>query len=166
MVDPLTDYDAWAAEADDADGPTVVVAGQRWTLPGRHRVPAKAVADFQRIRGRLSQMRHLSDDDPVPDDLVEAVADGLQRLTPAALLRALIGEQADEMLAAGASQVALERLARDYCDYAERGGGPLARQATTTESPDQGEGEGSDSATSPSTGSSSKPTSSESTDST
>lgn len=165
MVD-WVDYDAWAAEVDDAAGPTVVVAGQRWTLPGRHQVPAKAVADFQRIRGRLSQMRHLNDDDPVPDDLAEALSDGLQKLTPAELLRALIGEQADEMLAAGASHRVIERLARDYSDYVERGAGPLAGQMPEESQDPEVEGEGSGSATSSTTGRSSKRTSKGNTEST
>ena len=163
-----TDYDEFSAEADETSGPQVRVAGQDWTLPGRHQVSAKAVADFQRLRAVMaSAMRDgaLSDDDEVPDDLVE----GMGKLTPAALLRLLIGEQADEMLDAGASHEAIERLSRDYSQYVEQGSGPLAPDlppVNRKERRAKGKGQGSNGATSKSDGSSSKQTSAESTDST
>lgn len=168
------DYDEWSAEADDAAGPQVRLAGREWTLPARHQVSAKAVADFQRLRARMAQVMRdadLDDADDVPPEVESELVDGMDSLTPAGLLRMLIGDTADEMLDAGASHGALERLARDYSVYVEQGRGPLAngqapanRQERRSKS--KAKGGGSASTTSQSTGSSSKPTSSASTDST
>lgn len=165
-------YDEWSAEADGEPGPQVVVAGQKWQLPARHEVSAKAVADFQRLRAVMARAikdSDLDDEDDVPDEMVDGIIEGMERLTPASLLHTLIGEQADGMLEAGASHEAIERLARDYSTYVEKGTGPLAPEpepANRAERRAKAKGRGSGSTTSPKGGSSSKPTSPESTDST
>lgn len=176
MVD-YTDYDAWSAEADEDEGPQARVAGQVWTLPHRGQVPAKAVADFQRLRAAMTRAMadgsfdDLDDDDEVPEAVTSDVLDGMEKLTPAALLRTLTGGMADEMLEAGASHAAIEGLARDYSQYVEQGEGPLAPEpppANRAERRQKAKGNGargSGSKTSPNGGGSSKPTSSANTDS-
>lgn len=172
MVD-YQDYDAWAEEAGGEDGPKVRLAGQRWTLPHRGQVPAKAVADFQRLRAAMTRAMadgNLEDDDEVPDEVAGELAEGMEKLTPAALLRTLIGETADEMLEAGASHAAIEGLARDYSQYVEQGSGPLSngqppanreerRAQAKKQASSKGKAQGSGSKTSPKGGGSSKPTS-------
>lgn len=165
MVD-TRDYDQFAGEADELDGPQVRIAGHTWTLPGRHQVSAKAVFDFQRLRAALARgvaAGELDDDDQVPDELL----DGLEQANAVGMLRILVGRLADEMVAAGASHTSIERLARDAVEFYEQGSGPLSDALPPVNRAERRQaGKGSGGRTSQSAGSSSKPTSSGSTAST